>query len=100
MDHFHTIQRVNQYEIHFTLNNYISIIQNYQTKIIRDFLPILGLRQLPKWPKERADSELKLSFLSSYHILYIIAEAERKWVPTIKEVVTNRKNTYLKFRHV
>ena len=48
MDHFHTIQRVNQYEIHFTLNNYISIIQNYQTKIIRDFLPILGLRQLPK----------------------------------------------------
>ena len=35
-----------------------------------------------------------------YHILYIIAEAERNWVPTIKEVVTNRKNTYLKFRHV
>ena len=25
------------------------------------------------------------------HILYIIAEAERKWIPTIKEVVTNRK---------
>ena len=26
-----------------------------------------------------------------YHILYIIAEAKRKWIPTIKEVVTNRK---------
>ena len=27
------------------------------------------------------------------HILYIIAEAERKWIPTIKEALT-------KFRHV
>ena len=36
----------------------------------------------------------------SYHILYIIAEAERNWVPTIKDVLTNRKNTYLKFCHV
>ena len=31
------------------------------------------------------------SLQSSNHILYIIAEAERKWIPTIKEVVTNRK---------
>ena len=31
---------------------------------------------------------------------YIIAEAERKWIPTIKEVLTNRITAYLKFRHV
>ena len=35
-----------------------------------------------------------------YHILYIIAEAERKQVPTIKEVVTNRKKDPLKCCHV
>ena len=35
-----------------------------------------------------------------YHILYIIAEAERKLIPTIKEVLTNRISAYLKFRHV
>ena len=32
-----------------------------------------------------------------YHILYIIAEAKRKWIPTIKEVVTNRKKDPLKY---
>ena len=31
-----------------------------------------------------------------YHILYIIAEAKRKWIPTIKEVVTNRKKDHFK----
>ena len=36
----------------------------------------------------------------SYHILYIIAEAERKWIPTIKEVVTNSKKDPLKCCHV
>ena len=40
------------------------------------------------------------SYSIAYHILYIIAEAERKWIPTIKEVVTSRIPTYLKFRHV
>ena len=30
------------------------------------------------------------------HILYLIAEAERKLVPTIKEVVTNRKKHLFK----
>ena len=33
-------------------------------------------------------------------ILYIIAEAERKWVPTIKEVVTNKKKDPLKCCHI
>ena len=33
----------------------------------------------------------------SYHILYIIAEAERKYIPTIKEGLTNRISVYLKF---
>ena len=32
--------------------------------------------------------------------VYIIAEAERKWIPTIKDVLTNRITAYLKFRHV
>ena len=36
----------------------------------------------------------------SYHTLYIIVEAERKLIPTIKEVLTNRIIAYLKFRHV
>ena len=35
-----------------------------------------------------------------YHILYIIVEAKRKLIPTIKEVLTNRITVYLKFRHV
>ena len=35
-----------------------------------------------------------------YHILYIIAEAERKLIPTFKKVLTNRISAYLKFRHV
>ena len=33
-------------------------------------------------------------------LVYIIVEAKRKWIPTIKEVVTNRITVYLKFRHV
>ena len=33
----------------------------------------------------------------SYHILYIIAEAERKLVSTFKEVLTNRKKDSLKY---
>ena len=40
----------------------------------------------------------KVFFLN--HILYIIAEAERKLIPTIKEVVTNRKKDPLKCCHV
>ena len=36
----------------------------------------------------------------SYHILYIIAEAERKLIPTIKEVVTNKKKDPLKCCHM
>ena len=39
-------------------------------------------------------------YIYIYHILYIIAEAERKWVPTIKEVVTNRKKDLFKNWHV
>ena len=35
-----------------------------------------------------------------YHILYIIAEAERKWAPTIKDVLTNKKKDPLKYCHV
>ena len=35
-----------------------------------------------------------------YIYIYIIAEAERKWIPTIKEVLTNKITAYLKFRHV
>ena len=31
-------------------------------------------------------------------ILYIIAEAKRKWIPTIKEVLTNRIIAYLRFK--
>ena len=38
--------------------------------------------------------------INQYHILYIIAEAERKQIPTIKEVLTNKITAYLKFRHV
>ena len=37
---------------------------------------------------------------TSIYIFYIIAKAERKWIPTIKEVLTNRKSGYLKFRHI
>ena len=36
----------------------------------------------------------------SYHISYIIAEAERKLVPIFKEVLTNRKKDPLKCYHV
>ena len=32
--------------------------------------------------------------------IYIIVEAERKWVPTTKEMVTNKKSVYPKFRHI
>ena len=42
----------------------------------------------------------KVHFGKYLFYIYIIAEAERKWVPRIKEVMTNRKNPYLKFRHV
>ena len=37
-----------------------------------------------------------------YKLVYIIAEAERKWVPTIKDVMTNKKkDTYnLKKRYI
>ena len=38
--------------------------------------------------------------MAANHILYIIAEAERKWIPTIKAVLTNRIIVYLKSRHV
>ena len=38
--------------------------------------------------------------LASNHILYIIAEAERKLIPTIKDMLTNRIIAYLKFKHV
>jgi len=34
------------------------------------------------------------------HILYIIAEGERKFIPTFKEVLTNRKKDPLKCCHV
>ena len=37
---------------------------------------------------------------SIYIYIYILAEAERKWVPTIKEALTNRITVYLKLRHV
>ena len=37
---------------------------------------------------------------SIYIYIYIIAEAKRKWIPTIKEVLTNKIIAYLKFRHV
>ena len=33
-------------------------------------------------------------------ILYIISEVERKWFPTITEVMTNRITTYPKFKYV
>ena len=35
-----------------------------------------------------------------YIYIYIIAEVERKWIPTIKEALTNRITAYLKFRRV
>ena len=37
---------------------------------------------------------------SIYIYIYILAEAERKWVPTIKEALTNKIIAYLKFKHV
>ena len=36
-------------------------------------------------------------YIYIYHILYIIAEAERKWMPTFKEELTNRKKDPLKY---
>ena len=39
-------------------------------------------------------------YLYIYIYIDIIAEAERKWIPTIKEVLTNRITAYLKFRHI
>ena len=39
-------------------------------------------------------------YIYIYIYIYIIAEVERKWIPTIKEVLTNRKIDYLKFRHI
>ena len=38
--------------------------------------------------------------ITIYHILYIIAEAERKWIPKFKEMLTNRKKDCLKCCHV
>ena len=35
-----------------------------------------------------------------YIYIYIIAEAKIKWIPTIKEVLTNRIIAHLKFRYV
>ena len=32
--------------------------------------------------------------------IYIISEVERKWVPIIKEVLTNKISGYLKFIHI
>ena len=46
------------------------------------------------------DGILQIIYIYIYHILYIIAEAERKLVPTIKEVVTNRKKHLFKNWHV
>ena len=39
-------------------------------------------------------------YIISYHILYIIAEAQRMLIPTIKEVMTHMITAYLKFRHI
>ena len=48
----------------------------------------LLLFQLPKY-----DGLFIYLFIlgNQYIYIYIIAEAERNWIPTIKEVVTNRK---------
>ena len=35
-----------------------------------------------------------------YKLVYIIAEAERKWIPTIKDALTNRIIAYLEFKRV
>ena len=50
------------------------------------------------WESEVMDGQRGLVYIYIY--IYIIAETERKWIPTIKEVVTNRKSGYLKFRHI
>ena len=39
-------------------------------------------------------------YIYIYIYIYKIAKAERKWIPTIKEVVTNRKKGPLKCCHV
>ena len=51
--------------------------------------------------RKRCEFLLALNLLfAKYHILYIIAEAERKLIPTIKEVLPCRKIAYLKLSHV
>ena len=37
-----------------------------------------------------------ISYIISYHILYIIAKVKRKQIPTFKELLTNRKKNRLK----
>ena len=39
-------------------------------------------------------------YILLYIYIYIIAEAEKKLIPTIKEVLTNKISAYLKFRQV
>ena len=39
-------------------------------------------------------------YIYIYILLYIIVEAERKLIPTIKKALTNRITAYLKFKHV
>ena len=39
-------------------------------------------------------------YMYIYIYIYIIAETKRKWIPTIKEVVTNRKKDPFKNWHV
>ena len=39
-------------------------------------------------------------YMYIYMYIYIIAETKRKWIPTIKEVVTNRKKDPFKNWHV
>ena len=43
--------------------------------------------------------KVRISISISIYI-YIIAEVERKWVPIIKEVLTNKISGYLKFIHI
>ena len=61
--------------------------------------------------KKRKNEEAKLHancegtnkssiYIYTHDILYIIAELKRKWIPTIKAVLTNRIIAYLKFKHV
>ena len=54
-----------------------------------------GHRLKPFYEGLQVENVAKLD-LEDLIYIYIIAEAERKWIPTIKEVVTNRKSVYLK----